>query len=123
MSSARTRMAASLVAIAASALVFGQASSALAADDPRGFGRGDGSPVLVVSPAPGKLTKERKVTTTYSYDAKGGGSSSEEQPPPPPGAPAPAPEPGPVTALKDTANAAAQSVTSGASSTVDAAAK
>ncbi|MEU4210158.1 hypothetical protein AB0F13_09200 [Streptomyces sp. NPDC026206] len=72
-------------------------------------------------PAPGKITKEHKVTDTYQCDANGG--SSEEQPPPGGSTPPPTPEPGPVSNLKDTANSAAQSVTSGAGATVDSALK
>lgn len=116
MSCARTRVTAALVAVAASAMVFGQASAALA-DDHRG-----GNPVLVVSPAPGKITKEHKVTDTYQYDPKASGSS--EEPPPGGGGSSPQlPEPGPVTNAKDTVNSAAQSATSGAASTVDSALK
>ncbi|WP_370419031.1 hypothetical protein AB8O64_11290 [Streptomyces sp. QH1-20] len=86
-------------------------------------GPGEGTPTLVVSPAPGKLTKERKETLTYTYDPKGSGESSDQASPggvPQPPAP---PEPGPVTAAKDTANSASQSLTSGLSSTLDASLK
>ncbi|MEV4440089.1 hypothetical protein AB0K09_13855 [Streptomyces sp. NPDC049577] len=110
------RLVAAVVTVVVSAAVLGQAPVALADDHQPG---GGGLPVLVVSPAPGKITKERKVTETYQYDAKGGSSSqdssgSSSQPPAPS-----APEPGPVSNLKDTVNNAAQSATSGASSTVD----
>ncbi|MET9647241.1 hypothetical protein [Streptomyces syringium] len=118
MRSTRHRIAAVVIAAAASALVLGQAPAL--ADDHHGHGHGMGPlPVAIVSPAPGKITKERKITDTYSYDAKGG--SSEEQPPPggsTPPAPS-APEPGPATAAKDTLNSTAQSAVAGASSTVD----
>ncbi|MEW2579062.1 hypothetical protein [Streptomyces syringium] len=120
MSSMRSRLAALVLAVVAGGSVLGQASTAVA-DDRHGHGLGP-LPVAIVSPAPGKITKEHKVTDTYQYDAKGSGSSSEESS----GSSAPAPsqpEPGPVTNLKDTANSAAQSVTSGAGSTADSALK
>ncbi|MBT2387480.1 hypothetical protein J7E86_28725 [Streptomyces sp. ISL-11] len=93
-----------MVAAAASAMVLGQASVALADDHGHGLGP---LPVAIVSPAPGKITKEHKVTDTYQYDQKASGSSSSEQPPssqtPPPPA---AEQPGPVTEVKDAANSA-----------------
>ncbi|MFI1972585.1 hypothetical protein BLA24_08020 [Streptomyces cinnamoneus] len=124
MSSMRSRVAAVMLAVAAGGAVLGQASTAMA-DDHHRHGHDDGLgplPIAIVSPAPGKITKERKITDTYTYDAKGGSSSSSQEQPPPSSSPS-QPEPGPVTALKDTANSAAQAVTSGAGATVDAAAK
>ncbi|MFD0383738.1 hypothetical protein ACFQ2B_19525 [Streptomyces stramineus] len=82
--SMRTRVAGVLLAAMAGGMVLSQAGTATA-DDHRGHGLGP-LPVAIVSPAPGKITKERKITDTYQYDAKGG-SSSEEQPPPPPAPP------------------------------------
>ncbi|MGK5642030.1 hypothetical protein ACSNOK_27490, partial [Streptomyces sp. URMC 126] len=89
--SMRNRAAGVLLAVMAGGMVLGQAGTALA-DDHHGrhhHGHGMGPlPVAIVSPAPGKITKEHKVTETYQYDPKGGSSSpsSEEQPPPPSGA-------------------------------------
>ncbi|GAA2268404.1 hypothetical protein GCM10010145_48720 [Streptomyces ruber] len=114
MFSMRSSVAALGLVLAAGGAMLGQASAAVAADGPGGI------PALVVSPAPGKLTKEQKVTETYKYDPQGSGSSSQ---PPASSTPPPAPEPGPVTNLKDTASSAVQSVTSGAGATVDSALK
>ncbi|MBZ4318953.1 hypothetical protein JNW98_06130 [Streptomyces sp. SCA2-4] len=117
---------AALLAAAAGSAVLGLAPAALADDHHRHHHHhgDDGYPVLVISPAPGRLTQEHKVTDTYQYDPKAsGGSAASEasagaQPPL-----APASEPGAVTSVKDTANSAAQSATSGLSTTVDAALK
>ncbi|MFI0743332.1 hypothetical protein ACH4PU_35470 [Streptomyces sp. NPDC021100] len=120
MFSARNRIAAALVAVAASAITLGQGTLALAA------GPGDDGPsrlpVQITFPAPGKITKEHKVTNTYQYDPKSGSSSPSQEQPPASSSPS-QPEPGPVTTLKDTANSAAQAVASGAGATLDAAAK
>ncbi|GAA2282376.1 hypothetical protein GCM10010145_61310 [Streptomyces ruber] len=103
-----------LVTGVAAAMLAGPAAAVgQAADEP-----GQGIPALIVSPAPGKITKERKITDTYNY-APGGSSSQQSSSS---SAPQP-PEPGPVTNLKDTANSTVQSATSGASSTVDSALK
>ncbi|EMF00528.1 hypothetical protein [Streptomyces mobaraensis] len=127
--SMRNRVVGVALALLAGGMVLGQAGTAMA-DDHHGRhheGHGLGSlPVAIVSPAPGQITKEHKVTDTYKYDPKGGSSSSSssEEQPPSSGSSAPStPEPGPVTALKDTANSTAQSATSGVSSTADAALK
>ncbi|MER8226434.1 hypothetical protein ABTZ58_39320 [Streptomyces sp. NPDC094143] len=66
---------------------------------------------MIVSPAPGKITKEHKVTDTYQFDPKGS-TSSQDAPPAPPA-------PGPLTSAKDAVNDTAQSATFGASDTVD----
>ncbi|MFF7730828.1 hypothetical protein [Streptomyces sp. NPDC008001] len=127
MSAARTRMTATLVAVAASAMVFALASAAMADDHDHGHGLGPlpmAMAMAIVSPAPGEITKEHKVTDSYQYDAKGGSSSSPEQPPSSPTRRLPpAPEPGPLTSAKDTLNATAQTATAGASSTADSALK
>ncbi|MGI5338084.1 hypothetical protein ACQEVS_12125 [Streptomyces sp. CA-181903] len=127
--SMRNRVVGVALAVLAGGMVLGQAGTAMA-DDHHGRhheGHGLGPlPVAIVSPAPGQITKEHKVTETYKYDPKGGSSSSssEEQPPPSsPSASSPSEQPGPVTNLKDAANSTAQSALSGASSTVDSAAK
>ncbi|MFI0742934.1 hypothetical protein ACH4PU_33380 [Streptomyces sp. NPDC021100] len=121
---ARNRIAAALVAVAASMITLGQASVALAADP------GDNGParlpVQITFPAPGKITQERKVTSTYQYDPKASGSSSDSSSSSAGGSSSPAPaapEPGPVSQVKDTANAVVSTVASGASGTADSALK
>ncbi|MEU4212818.1 hypothetical protein AB0F13_22950 [Streptomyces sp. NPDC026206] len=120
MFSMRSRLAAVTLVLVAGGAVLGQASAAVADD----HDRHGGFPVLVVSPAPGKLTKEHKITDTFQYDPKASGSSQEQPPPPGGGSAQPsAPEPGPVSNAKDTANQAVQSAASGAGSTADSALK
>ncbi|MEV4437649.1 hypothetical protein AB0K09_01310 [Streptomyces sp. NPDC049577] len=121
MFSVRNRIAAALVAVAASAITFGQASVALADDtEPRGPVH---LPVQIVSPAPGKITQEHKVTNTYQYDPKASGSSDDTSGSSSSSSTPPAPEPGPVGQAKDTANSAVSTVASGAASTADSALK
>ncbi|MEU7106630.1 hypothetical protein ACFQ2B_38425 [Streptomyces stramineus] len=64
MSSARFRLSAAVVAAAASLMALSQVPVAVADDHRRGHD--SGALVLIVSPASGKLTKERKVTDTWS---------------------------------------------------------
>ncbi|MEU2872431.1 hypothetical protein ABZ769_24990 [Streptomyces olivoreticuli] len=100
--------------MSASCLILGQASAAQADGH-----HGDGNPVLVVSPAPGKLTKVHSESWAYQYDPKAGssddssGSSGSSTPPQ-----APAPAPGPVQNATDTAKSTVASAAGGASSTV-----
>ncbi|MEV4440260.1 hypothetical protein AB0K09_14780 [Streptomyces sp. NPDC049577] len=118
---ARRRLAAAVVTAVASVTLLGQAPAAVADDHDRGRGLRD-LPVMVVSPAPGKITKEHKVTDTYQYDQKASGSSSSDGSSSQPPAPS-APEPGPVTSAKDAVNSTAASATSGLGATADSALK
>ncbi|WP_093804155.1 hypothetical protein [Streptomyces sp. Wb2n-11] len=104
-----------LVAAVAAAMLGGPGAAVGQAED----GPGQGNPALIVSPAPGTITKERKITDTYTYSQDGSSSQQSSSTPPTPQPP----EPGPVTALKDTANSTVQSATAGASSVADAALK
>ncbi|MEV4442096.1 hypothetical protein AB0K09_24435 [Streptomyces sp. NPDC049577] len=127
MFSVRNRIAAAAaVAVAASAITLGQASTALA-DGPGDQGSSR-LPAQVTYPAPGKITQEHKVTNTYQYDPKASGSSSDQSSssssPSGSSASTPAaPEPGPVTNAKDTVNSAVSTVASGTASTADSALK
>lgn len=122
MASLRSRLMATVVAAAVGTAVLGLAPAALADDHHHHHHDGDdGYPVLVVSPAPGKLTQEHKVTDTYQYDPKasGGSSMTPEEASAAQSSSASTPEPGAVTSAKDTANSTGQSATAGLSSTVN----
>ncbi|MEU4212188.1 hypothetical protein AB0F13_19655 [Streptomyces sp. NPDC026206] len=115
MSSMRSRLAALVLAAAVGGSMLGLAPSASADDHPSDDGLRD-LPVLVVSPAPGKITREHKITDTYQYNPTAGSSADASSSAP--SAQSPASQQGVATSLKDTANSAVQSATSGASSTV-----
>ncbi|NVK82146.1 hypothetical protein HG542_31525 [Streptomyces morookaense] len=113
-----------LLAFSASGLILGQASAAQA-DDHHGH-HGQDFPV-VVSPAPGTLTKGHSEFWTYQYNPQGGsaggpgssdnsGSSGGSSAAPG----APAPQPGPVQSATETAKSTVASAAGGASSTVGA---
>ncbi|MFI0741490.1 hypothetical protein ACH4PU_25935 [Streptomyces sp. NPDC021100] len=122
MASLRSRLMVTVVAAAVGTAVLGLAPAASADDHHHHRHHTDDEyPVLVVSPAPGSLTQEHKVTDTYRYDPKASGGpsmtpvkSSAAQSPP-----APTSEPGAVSSAKGTANSTGQSATSGLSSTVN----
>ncbi|MER5780931.1 hypothetical protein ABT104_04265 [Streptomyces mobaraensis] len=121
MASLRSRLMATVVAAAVGTAVLGLAPAALADDHHHHHDGDDGYPVLVVSPAPGKLTQEHKVTDTYQYDPKasGGSSMTQEEASAGQSSSASMPEPGAVTSAKDAANSTGQSATAGLSSTVN----
>ncbi|MGI5337601.1 hypothetical protein ACQEVS_09505 [Streptomyces sp. CA-181903] len=120
MASLRSRLMVTVVAAVVGTAVLGLAPAALADDHHHHHGD-DGYPVLVVSPAPGNLTQEHKVTDTYRYDptASGGSSMTPEGPSAAQPSPASTPESGAVSSAKDTANSTGQSATSGLSSAVN----
>ncbi|UBI41240.1 MULTISPECIES: hypothetical protein [Streptomyces] len=125
MASLRSRLMVTVVAAAVGTAVLGLAPAASADDHHHHHHHhaDDGYPVLVVSPAPGKLTQEHKVTDTYQYAPKASGGSSttpeESSAAQSSSASASASEPGAVSSAKDAANSTGQSATSGLSSTVN----
>ncbi|MEU7165221.1 hypothetical protein AB0A70_11330 [Streptomyces morookaense] len=123
MSFLRRRLSTAVLALSASGLILGQASAAQA-DDHHGH-HGQDYPV-VVSPAPGSLTKGHSEFWTYQYNPQGGsaggpgssdnGSSNGSSA----GGGAAAPQPGPVQTATETAKSTVASAAGGASSTVGA---
>ncbi|WP_312018524.1 hypothetical protein [Streptomyces sp. I05A-00742] len=114
----RSRLTAAFLTVAASGLILGQATAAHADDHGRG-----GGPVLVVSPAPGKLTKAHSEVTTYSYDPKASSSSDSAGDSSSSGssagsAVAPQAPSGPLANATDTAKSVVSSAAGGASGTV-----